>query len=382
MFAGMFMVQAQKGLSDNQFIFPPQEQHTHSSSIVQLPNGDFMACWFQGSGERKANDVKIMGARLNKKAKVWGKPFLLVDTSAQPDCNPVLFVDPKGRLVLYWIVVQANQWETSVLKYRRSSDFLGDGAPKWDWQDVILLKPGEAFADQVEAQFKAQGGRGLAWAEYAPRYETMVHEAAQDKKKRETGWMSRIQPLVLPSGRILLPLYSDGFNFSLVAISDDTGETWQPSLPIVGYGNIQPSLVRRSNGDIVAYMRDNGDAPGRILVSTSKDQGDSWSFAQKSELKNPGTSVQVLPLTNGHWLMVYNNTEDGRHNLAVALSKNEGKNWSEPKYLEQKEKGHGSFSYPTAIQAKDGKVHITYSHSTNGQETIKHVSFSPKWLQK
>jgi len=50
-----------------QYIFPLQSQHVHSSSLVELPNGDLLSCWFQGSGERKADDVKIMGARLKRK---------------------------------------------------------------------------------------------------------------------------------------------------------------------------------------------------------------------------------------------------------------------------------------------------------------------------
>jgi hypothetical protein len=45
-------------------IFPPQHLHTHGSTMVNLPNGDFLAAWFVGSGERTADDVKVMGARL------------------------------------------------------------------------------------------------------------------------------------------------------------------------------------------------------------------------------------------------------------------------------------------------------------------------------
>ena len=50
-------------------IFQPQEKHVHGSSIVSLPSGDMLAAWFQGSGERTADDVKIMGARLVKGSK-------------------------------------------------------------------------------------------------------------------------------------------------------------------------------------------------------------------------------------------------------------------------------------------------------------------------
>ena len=42
-------------------IFPLVNQHVHGSTIVELPNGDLLAAWFQGSGERWADDVAIMG---------------------------------------------------------------------------------------------------------------------------------------------------------------------------------------------------------------------------------------------------------------------------------------------------------------------------------
>ena len=66
-----------------QLIFPSQNQHVHSSSLVSLPNGDLLASWFQGSGERKADDVKIMGARLKKGYFNWSKPFEMADLDAR-----------------------------------------------------------------------------------------------------------------------------------------------------------------------------------------------------------------------------------------------------------------------------------------------------------
>src|SRR6478609_3160305 len=92
-------------------IFPPQEKHAHGSSIVSLPNGDFLCAWYMGSGERNADDVKIMGARLQKGVKAWSEPFIMADTYNLPDCNPVLFLNSKGKLFLVWIAVQANRWE-------------------------------------------------------------------------------------------------------------------------------------------------------------------------------------------------------------------------------------------------------------------------------
>ena len=382
MYLMRFSLNAQHDFKESSFIFPFQELHVHSSSIIELPNGDLLSCWFEGSGERKANDVKIKGSRLKKGKSKWSEPFLLADTPGHPDCNPVLFVDKHNKLILYWVVVQANQWESSVLKYRTSVDYLKKGAPVWNWQDVILLKPGDEFENTIEKEFKSMKSRGLAWAEYAPRYESMIHDAAKDQKKRETGWMTRIHPLVLPSGRILLPLYSDGFNMSLIAISDDVGQTWKPSKPIVGYGNIQPSIVRKKDGSLVAFMRDNGDAPGRILKSYSTDDGFSWTAAVKSEIQNPGTSVDAIRLKSGEWVMVYNNLEDGRYSLAVSISDDEGETWKWTRHFERNDSKKGSFSYPSIIQAKDGLIHATYSYRLKDNKSIRHNVFSAGWVKE
>ena len=149
-------------------IFPPQEKHTHGSSIVSLPNGDFLCAWFMGSGERTADDVKIMGARLQKGSKAWSPPFLLADTYNIPDCNPVLFINKSGMLFLVWIAVEANKWEYSILRFKTSNDYLKSGAPVWNWQDNILLKPGDNFATEAAARFKELPDNKAGWSAYAP----------------------------------------------------------------------------------------------------------------------------------------------------------------------------------------------------------------------
>lgn len=366
--------------AESELLFPPQKEHVHSSSVVECPNGDLLAVWYQGSGERTANDVRLNGARLRRGEKAWGPVFLMADTPGLPDCNPVLFVDAKERLWMFWIAVQAGRWERSVLKYRRADRFDAQGPPEWSWQDVILLKPGEDFQAALRDGLERLRIPETVWAEYALPYSRMLVEAAGDASKREAGWMPRAVPLQLASGRIVLPLYSDGFNVGLMAISDDGGESWRASEPLVGLGPIQPTLAQRANGEIVAYCRDSGGPPARVLESVSRDDGMTWSLATDTELPNSGSSLALVVLTDGRWVLIYNDTEDGRHRLAAALSDDEGHTWKHQRYLERAEPDEGRFGYPTAIQSRDGRMHVTYSYEVAGGQAIKHASFLPEWI--
>ena len=364
---------AYNSIVKQEFVFTPQSEHSHGSSIVALPNGDFLVAWFQGSGERTADDVRIMGARLEKGKTEWSKPFLMADTPGLPDCNPVLFIN-NNKLFLVWIAVQGNRWEGSILRTRTTTNLNNSGSPVWEWQDNILIKPGEEFPEEVEKKFNEMPELNHGWAEYAPLYDDMIKEASKNQVLRSIGWMTRIKPLFLSSGRIILPLYSDGYNFSICAISDDDGESWKPSKPIVGRGPIQPALAVRKNGDIVAYMRDSGDAPARVHKSISKDNGESWSYTVKTDILNEA-SVELLVLNDGRWAFFGNDLNDGRYRLVLMLSDDEGETWKWKEYIENDNKqGGGSYSYPSLIQTEDGLLHITYSSRTSETEkSIKHI---------
>jgi predicted neuraminidase len=361
-----------------EFIFTPQHEHSHGSSIVALTNGDFLAVWFQGSGERTADDVRIMGARLEKGKTAWSKPFVAADTPGLPDCNPVVFLNGKGKLFLVWIAVQGNMWEGSILRTRTSTNYNQPGAPVWDWQDNILIKPGKEFEEEIHQKFKEMPELEHGWAGYAPLYDELIKEASKNKVNRSIGWMTRIKPVILNSGRIILPLYSDGYNLSICAISDDDGESWRASKPIVGRGPIQPALEVRKNGDIVAYMRDSGDAPARVHKSISKDNGESWSYTVKTDIPNEA-SVELLKLKDGRWAFLGNDITDGRYRIVLMLSDDEGETWKWKEYLENDPRESGSnYSYPCLIQTTDGLLHITYSSRTREKEkSIKHLVVNP-----
>ncbi len=388
-------VVAAPGRTDR-LVFPLHAQHNHASCIVECPNGDLLVCWYRGSGERSADDVTIMGARLPKGAQNWTPSFVLADTPGFPDCNPCMVIDPGARLWLFWPVILDNQWESALLRYASSTDYQQRaGPPKWNREGVVLLKPGQEFTEKVAAEL------ARAWAPYVPaatpqdqarlkEYLADRTVAASQKLRMRLGWMPRPHPVVIDGGRMLLPLYSDLFDFSLVAYTDDGGRTWGVSTPVVGAGNVQPSIVRRRDGTLVAYFRDNGPPPQRVMESVSADRGVTWSAPRDTVLPDPGAGVEAIALRSGRWVLINNDTEQGRHSLALTISDDEGRSWTRRIHLEQDDAGagSGSYSYPSIIQARDGRIHATYSFTPGAKaqgalgsgQSIKHVTFTEAWM--
>ena len=362
-----------------ELIFPLEYWHNHSSSIVELPNGDLLVCWFHGSGERTADDVLIQASRWNHTTQIWSAPFTLADTPGFPETNPVLFIDSRQRLFFLWPLIVAHQWETALMKYRISNDYQQtEGPPKWEFQDNIVLIPKNIVERTKDVYAKIAEGTGRE-ADYAKK----AIEHSKDEYFSRMGWFTRTHPLQLPSGRILVPMYSDGFSFGIIAISDDGGITWTASEPIAGYGCIQPSVVRKNDGSLVAYLRDNGPPPKRAHISFSKDDGVTWTTARDTDIPNPGSSLENIRLRDGNWVMVYNDLDRGRYSLVAAMSDDEGATWKWKRHLDGNPStaGTNQYHYPSVIQAKDGSIHVTYSYFVKKGKSIKHARFNEEWIK-
>jgi predicted neuraminidase len=387
----------EKGFLNGEFLFPPEEWHNHASCIVETARGDLLVCWFHGSGERTADDVKILGARQRKGETNWCKPFLVADTLGYPDTNCSMFIDPQGRLWLLWPTILANRWETALMKYRISTTYDGDGPPVWSVNEVLHVTPPPEFSAVANAWLNKEEAR---WDEsHTPEteergraYFTEVRKRINDKLSCRLGWMTRAHPFVLEGRRLIVPLYSDGFSFSLMAITDDWGATWHTSTPLCGLGNIQPSIVQKKDGSLYTLMRDNGPPPKRLHQSTSQDRGETWSDVTDTTQPNPGSGAEVIRLRDGNWLLIGNDTEKGRYRLAVQLSDDEGVTWKWKRYLENAENEplRGEFHYPSVIQAQDGTLHASYSHfwkpppadkGAKTAKTIKHAHFNEEWIR-
>jgi len=393
-------VAVEKPFCESEIIFPLEHWHNHGSCIVETPKGDLIVCWFHGSGERTADDVKIEGARKIKGATTWSRRFTMADTPGYPDTNCCLLIDPEGRLWLFWPTILANQWETALMKYRISSDYHKNGPPKWQASEVLHVTPGPEFELGVsnfiqQTESRTNTSMSAASQQRLQGWLNSMRTRAANKLDRRLGWMTRAHPFVLEGQRLIVPLYADGFSFSLMAITDDWGKTWHTSTPLISGGNIQPSIVRRSDGSLYTLMRDNGPPPKRLHQSESRDRGETWSPVTDSELPNPGSGAEITSLRNGHWILISNDTERGRHSLAVQVSADEGKTWAWKRHLEldTRADGAGAFHYPSIIQARDGTLHASYSYHLNrgegndadgkpARKSIKHAHFNESWIMQ
>ena len=358
-----------------QFIFAPDSLlhgHTHASSLVECPNGDLLACWYEGATDKSA-DVHIQAARLKKGGK-WGDPFMLADTPTLSDNNPCMIIDRQNRLWLFYYTLLGGSeqpWETAFLRFKQSCDYERPDQPiVWNYEADLPVQVQDL--DSVVGRLCSEPGWITADADDLC---LKAHQHLRNQLSRRLGWTTRARPLILRSGELLLPMASEIFGVAAMAITIDDGRSWFFSRPPLGYGVEQPSVFEKSDGALVAYFRD-ATPLHRIRSSISQDRGRTWSAITSGELLNPGSGLEVLRLRNGHIVLIYNDVEnDPRRRLAVSLSLDEGKTWSYTRHIEDSPKGR--FDYPSLLQTRDGRLHAVYSYNV---QTIKHVSFSEAWI--
>lgn len=198
---------------------------------------------------------------------------------------------------------------------------------------------------------------------------------------RRIGWQTKNKPIevTLPNGnkRLILPLYSDSLANSVCAYTDDHGNTWKFSGPIVGSGTIQGSLIQKEDGTIRGYFRSgkldgrNGRMAWHTTYSESTDYGVTWSVPKVDpNLKNDG-GFELSKLPNGDWLIATNQetarsavktTQDGnRNSFSLLLSSDEGLTWK-PIMIKDGMNNKETYEYPSVMVDKAGNALMNYTY--------------------
>lgn len=309
----------------------------HAATIVETSRGNLAAAWFGGTAERNP-DVGIWFAR-NENGR-WQEATEVAngvqpDGSRLPTWNPVLFQAPRGDLHLFYKVGPSpSQWWGMVMTSTDSGR---------TWGKPVKIAP--------------------------PRIGPVKNK-----------------PLVLADGTWLAPssLEAGGWK-AHIERSTDAGKTWEFIGPLndgTEMRAIQPTLLAHSDGRIQFLARGRQD---KIVESWSSDGGKTWSPLVNGVLPNNNSGLDAVTLRDGRQLLVYNHStreqpgmgHKGRGFLTVAVSR-DGKAWEAALVLDYLDAPEKQFSYPSVIQASDGRVHIVY---TWHRERVKHVVLDPAKLE-
>ena len=181
---------------------------------------------------------------------------------------------------------------------------------------------------------------------------------------------------MLRGGRIVLPvarqtgvIWAETDHEVLGAyFSDDDGQTWQEcdgwiDLPLRGAmeGHVEELL----DGRILMVMRTQ---LGAVFQSHSEDGGCTWSKAQTAALRSPESCPELVRIpSTGDLLIVWNNSpyDPGfgshygkRSPLTVAISRDEGVTWSDPRDIETDPVR--AYSNPVCYVTSRNKVVLMY----------------------
>lgn len=327
------------GVVSSGFIYTQAPFPECHASTIEESGGVLVAAWFGGTHERH-RDVGIWVSR--KMQKGWTKPVevangVQADAAVRHPCwNPVLF-QPEGR--------GAGAKQGPLMLFYK----VGPSPSRW-W-----------------GMLKTSGDHGVTWSP-AQRLPKDIYGPIKDK------------PVELAGGRILCPVSTEHAGWRVhFEWTDDLGKTWRRT-PAVNdgktFGAIQPSILMHGDGRLQALCRSRQSVVTQVW---SRDQGKTWDTMKAAALPNPNAGLDGVTLADGRHLLVYNHTvrggpsPRGREMLNVAVSR-DGLTWQAALILE---KQPGEYSYPAVIQARDGRVHITY---TWRRKRIKHVVVDPARL--
>lgn len=244
----------------------------------------------------------------------FGEPIVATFREGRTRCfDPVLWIDPLGRLWFIWSVMNDD------LVYASICD-------DPDADDIVF---GEEFA--LGTGIMMNKPVVLSTGEW-------IFPIAVWKQDCNVGI-----PLTAPngSGAFVYKSTDNGKSFTKIGGVDVPGRTFDEHM-----------IVEKENGVLWMLVR----CKGGIGESYSYDRGRTWSRGQMTSLGGPDSRFHITRLRSGRILLINHHKFTGRNNLAAFLSEDDGKTFPYMLMLDERE----NVSYPDAMEADDGYVYVTY----------------------
>jgi predicted neuraminidase len=307
--------------------------------IERAPGGRLWATWYAG-GETEGPENYVLLVTSGDDGATWSAPALVVDPPGMVRAyDPCLWVDPLGRLWLFW-------------------------AQSYGWWD----------------------GRAGVWAIRTDQPDAAEPQWSEPRRLCDGIMMNK--PVALSSGEWALPaaIWSiqprtgDGEHThelgeragSNMVVSLDEGGTWEyrGGSTVPGRACDEHHIIELRDDRLWMLVRtDYG-----IGESYSLDRGRRWSPGRPSWIPHiPAARFFIRRLTSGNLLLVKHRPPDGRtrSHLEAYLSEDDGRSWIGGLSIDER----ASVSYPDATQSGDGLIYLIYDYDRTGGREILMATF-------
>jgi len=326
--------------------------HNHCPAIVECPNGDLLAIWYTGIGERERN-MAVVASRLVYGADKWQKASPFWDPPDRNDTALSMWFDDDKTIYHFNSLSVSSNWARMAVVMRTSTD---SGAT---WSAPRLILPEHNGMHQVSEAVIRMNNGAIA----------ITHDAGK------TLW-----------------------------VSENEGLTWEnPGGTISGN---HPSVAQLDDGTLIGLGR-GGAIEGKMPMSISRDGGKTFEYKPSEfQVIGGGQRLVLLKLREGGLFLasfgnaygqiqtpiVITDSEGGKHvatELFAALSLDGGKTWPYKRIVTDDGPGQtiectdgGAITlsgrssehrgYLSACQGLDGLIHLISSR--------EHYAFNKEWL--
>lgn len=259
----------------------------HGPSVIALPDGRLLCCWFSAPYEGSIHLV-LLGSFSEDQGRSWQRAFVLQDNPRWSDYDPAFVQDGKRTYFFY--------------KYGR-----------WNRYPFIENEEVTVGTKSFHVFMRYSDDSGRTWSD-----ERKVHETAG----------CRSNGIKLSSGELLLPVY-DWITTDLGGVlkSVDGGKTWVRKEVVDENGVDEPTVAELKNGDILMAVR-TGDS--HLWTFRSKDKGDTWEKPVKHDMLAGNASHNLFRMSNGRVILTHDECKPPARSLLTMRTTEDGKTWSEP----------------------------------------------------
>lgn len=282
-------------------------------SIEVTKKGRIFSTFYSGgSDEEKGNFVLLLKS---DDGENFGEPITISYIENGRCCDPCLWIDPLGRLWLYWNEMPENAVYGCICENPDAEEIV--------FGDIFRIADGLMLNKPIVLSTGEWLFPVSVWGE------------------RVWSWM----PERRPKGQEL-----GAFAYQ----SCDNGKTFQKLGKVIhpDHAYDEHMFLELNDKRIMMLCR----TMSGIGVSYSYNRGKTWSEPADSGIKGPCSRFHISRLKSGRVLLINHYDYKYRDNLYALISDDDCKTWQYKLLLDER----GEVSYPDAVEADDGFIYITY----------------------